>query len=153
MTTPNIGTLAKLRALATTTPTSITDLRRTAKQQAKTLRRLLGSEAPLLTRLMELIPSVRIEILDRMPVDSTSFWGNGHWHIHIHAGGLPSFHHFAALHELKHIIDHPLRQQLTTFTDDDWESMANYFAAQVLTPSLQLTLTFNERRNAYEPIE
>lgn len=151
MTTPNIGTLAKLRALATITPTSITDLRRTAKRQAKTLRRLLVSKTPLLTRLVELIPSLRIEVLDRMPVDSASFWGNRHWHIHIHAGGLPNFHHFAALHELKHIIDHPLRQRLTTFTDADWESVANYFAAQVLTPSLQLTLIRQERRDAYEP--
>lgn len=151
MTTPNIGTLAKLRALATTTPTSITDLRRTAKRQAKTLRRLLASNAPLLERLAELIPSLRIEVLDRMPVDSTSFWSNHHWHIHIHAGGLSSFHHFATLHELKHIIDHPLRQRLTTFTDADWESVANYFASQVLTPSLQLTLIRQERRDAYEP--
>lgn len=152
MTTPNIGTLAKLRALATTTPASVADLRHIARHQAKLLRRLLTGRTPLITRLMELVPSLRIEILDRMPVDSTSFWGNHHWHIHIHAGGLPSFHHFAALHEFKHIIDHPLRGRLTTFTDADWESVANYFAAQVLTPSLQLTLARKERRDAYEPI-
>jgi hypothetical protein len=151
MTTPNTGTLATLRALATTTPTSITDLRHTAKRQARLLRSLLAGKTPLLTRLVELIPSLRIEILDRMPVDSTAFWGNHHWHIHIHAGGLPSFYHFAALHELKHIIDHPLRQRLTTFTDTDWETVADYFAAQVLQP--QTTANTNrERRNAYEPI-
>lgn len=153
MTTPDTGTLAKLRALATEAPRSVTDLRHTAKRQARLLRSLLISKAPLFTRLMELIPSLRIEILDRMPIDSTAFWGNGHWTIHIHAGGLPRFHHFAALHELKHIIDHPLRGRLTTFTDSEWESVANYFAAQVLTPSLQLTLTRYEGGNAYEPIE
>ncbi|HEX3778711.1 MAG TPA: ImmA/IrrE family metallo-endopeptidase [Pseudonocardiaceae bacterium] len=112
---------------------------------------MLTSKTPLLTRLVELIPTLRIAVLDKMPVDSTSFWGNQHWHIHIHAGRLPSFHHFAALHELKHIIDHPLRQRLTTFTDADWETVADYFAAQVLTPALQIRFTRLERRNTYEP--
>ena len=145
------GTLTRLRALATTTPTSIADLRQTAKKQARLLRSLLAGKTPLLTRLVELIPCLHIETLDQMPVNSTSFWGNRRWHIHIHAGHPARFQHFEALHELKHIVDHPLRQRLTSFTDADWESVADYFAAQVLTPPLRLNSAPQGRRNAYAP--
>lgn len=143
-------TLARLRALATTTPTSIADLRQVARRQATLLRPLLAGETPPLTRLVDLIPGLRIEVLDRMPVDSTSFWGDRRWHIHVRAGDLTSVHHFTALHELKHIIDHPLRQRLITFTDADWESMADYFATHVLAHQTEKHPN-TERRNAYEP--
>jgi IrrE N-terminal-like domain len=153
MTTINdTGTLVSLRALAVEAPASITDLFRVAEQQARLLRELVAATAdPLLTRLTDLIPTLCIEVLDAMPVTSVSFWGNGCWHIHLRADDSTSNHHFAMLHQLKHIIDHPLRQRLTSFTDTDWEAVANYFAEHTLTLPTKNASTRQERRDAYEP--
>lgn len=153
MTTTNtMETLASLRALATEAPTSLTDLAHTAERQAEALRDVLTTKTgPLRARLVDLIPAVCVEILDAMPVTGASFWGNGHWHIHLREGEPTNVHQLTLLHELKHIIDHPLRQQLTTFTDANWEALADYFAEQVLRPSRQLKVIRQGRRNAYEP--
>lgn len=152
MTTTNtIGTLASLRALATEAPTSLTDLTQAAERQAEALRDALATKTgPLRARLADLIPAVCIEVLDAMPVAGASFWGNGRWHIHVRNGEPTNVHQFTMLHELKHIIDHPLRRGLTAFTDADWEAMADYFATHVLTSPLQPTATRQGRRNAYE---
>jgi Zn-dependent peptidase ImmA (M78 family) len=152
MTTTNTtGTLANLRALATEAPTSLTDLTHAAERQAEALREALAAKtSPLRARLADLIPAVCIEILDAMPVAGASFWGNGRWHIHVREGEPANVRQLTVLHELKHIIDHPLRRRLTAFTDADWEAMADYFATQVLTPPLQLTVTHPGRRNSYE---
>jgi hypothetical protein len=104
-----------------------------AKQQALLLSELLAATTdPLLTRLPDLIPSLCIEILDAMPVSSVSFWGNERWHIHARQGDPTDFHHFTVLHQLKHIVDYPLRQRLTMVKDSDWEAVAEYFALKVL---------------------
>jgi hypothetical protein len=104
-----------------------------SEQQARLLRKLLAATAdPLLSRLTDLIPTLCIDTLDAMPVGGTSFWGNGRWHIHLRNGDPTGSHHFTALHQLKHIIDYPLRQRLDTVKDADWESVADYFALKVL---------------------
>jgi hypothetical protein len=135
MTTTNTsGTLASLRTLAEREPSSsLIDLFHVAEQQAQMLQKLLAATtSPLLVRLSDLVPALCIDVLDAMPVSGTSFWGNERWHVHLRQGDPIDAHHFTALHQLKHIIDYPLRQRLDTVKDGDWEAVADYFANQVL---------------------
>jgi hypothetical protein len=156
-TTNDTGTLANLRTLATESSPSLTDLFHVAEQQARLLRELLATTTdPLLTRLTDLIPSLCIEILDAMPVGGTSFWGNERWHIHLRQGDPTDFHHFTVLHQLKHIIDYPLRQKMTMVKDTDWEAMADYFATSVLRPLKEAGeyIEYTPREeDAYEPTQ
>jgi Zn-dependent peptidase ImmA (M78 family) len=126
-----------------------------SERQARLLRELLAATAdPLLSRLTDLIPTLCIDTLDAMPVGGTSFWGNGRWHIHLRQGDPTDFHRFTALHQLKHIIDYPLRQKMTMVKDADWEAVADYFATSVLRPPKKageyIEYTTREE-DAYEP--
>jgi hypothetical protein len=134
-TTNNTGILASLRAPTTNSSPSLSDLFYVAEQQARLLQELLAATAdPLLSRLTDLIPTLCIDTLDAMPVGGTSFWGNERWHIHLRQGDPTDFHHFTVLHQLKHIVDYPLRQRLSMVRDADWEAVADYFATSVLRP-------------------
>lgn len=129
------GALTALRAFATGSILSIDDALHTANNQATLLRDLLSAQAARIPiSLAALIPNIIVEYIDNMPVPGTSFWGDGHWHIHIRTEDPIDFQSFTALHELKHIIDHPLRRQSASVTSDiDWEVLANHFAARVLS--------------------
>jgi Zn-dependent peptidase ImmA (M78 family) len=62
-------------------------------------------------------------------------------HIHIRASDPVDNQAFTVLHELKHIIDHPLRRRATEFSSVDWEALANHFAMRVLTLSPRQVVT------------
>lgn len=128
------GTLAALRALAVEPSPPFAHLLHAADQQAALLRNLLpSSTGHVLEHLTVLFPSIVIEYVDTMPVAGISFWGKGHWWIHIRARDPIDVQQVTALHELKHIIDHPLRrQQPDSLSDGDWERLADCFAAGVL---------------------
>lgn len=127
-------TLAALRALAAKPFASFADALRASEAQAQLLSDLLAAHAgqPLFARHVDLIPTILVEQIDELPVAGLSFWGNGRWHIHIRATDASYIQNSAMLHELKHIIDHPVRRQPNALSDADWEALANHFAAQVL---------------------
>lgn len=130
----SMETLVALRALTGPPPYSLTDLLHAAAKQAELLRRLLPSaRGNILEHLTALIPSVLVKYIDTMPVPGISFWGSNHWHLHIRATDPGDVQVFTGLHELKHVIDHPLRQQEPILLGDgDWEKLADHFAARVL---------------------
>ena len=129
---PDAGTLATLRALAAQPPRSIDDALRATDKQAAHLRSLLPDiSGQALTSLTDLIPSIIIEHDDDIPAPGISFWAGGHWHMHTRASDPVDIQNFTVLHELKHIIDHPLRRRTTALSDIDWEALANHFAARV----------------------
>lgn len=146
---PASGALAALRALSAEPAASIQDALRTAEAQAHLLRDRLLPVAPeqMAASLTNLIPSILVEHIDDMPVSGISFWGNGHWHIHLRARDPLDLQLFTILHELKHIIDHPLQRQGNSLSDADWEVCADHFATQVLTPRPSLITTAGGRRN------
>jgi hypothetical protein len=104
-----------------------------ADRQAWVLRNLFPLQAiRIAAHLSNLIPSDRVDYIDNLPVPGTAFWGNNRWHIHLRASDPADTQAFTVLHELKHIIDHPLRQQPNSLDAARWEALANYFATQVL---------------------
>jgi len=129
------GVLRALRTLAIEPSESLTDLLQATDKQVGLLRNLLpGSPENILAQLTRLIPSIMIEHVDSMPVPGVSFWGNGSWKIHIRASDRLDVQVFAGLHELKHIIDHPLRRrQPDLLKAGGWEGLADYLAAGVVS--------------------
>jgi len=135
--TPSVctGTLAALRALAAEPPVSITNALRATDAQAQLLVDLMtpAYHQPLLGRHASLIPSVIVETIDDLPVPGTAFWAKRCWHIHIRASDPIDTQNFTVLHELKHIIDYPLRRkQPDRLSDSDWETLADHFAGRML---------------------
>jgi hypothetical protein len=125
--------LPMLRSLAARRPRSLMEARRIAEYQADVLRPLLmPSGARLIQHLTDLVP-VRITYVDDLPESGIAFWNHKRWNIHIRATDTPSLQRFTVLHELKHIIDHPLRRDHPELlTEQVWERVADHFAAHVL---------------------
>lgn len=91
----------------------------------------------------------RQDPLSVVALPGTSFWAHGHWHIHIRTSDPIDFQSFTALHQLKHIIDYPVRQKSITFSEADWEAMADYFATQTLMMPYKLANSQRGRGNSY----
>lgn len=132
-----------LRALTPARLLSHLETLRLAEHQATLLRHLLGttSDAFPLERLDQ-IPRIRIEHILDLPIPATCFWGRKTWHIHIQATLPRAQRGELVLHELKHIIDHPVRDIVEDprplIRDGQRELTADYFAACVLIPEDRL---------------
>jgi hypothetical protein len=131
---PPANILAELRALAAQPPESVADAFEAAERQARLLRdRLPEPIDSIAARLRELIPTIRVESVEDLPVAGISFWGRKQWHIQVRASDPIDVQTLTLLHELKHIIDHPLRREYPDlFSDDGWEALAYHFAVFVL---------------------
>lgn len=130
--TSKVTLLATLRALAAEPPNSLTAMYHAADRQARLVGSLLSTPVTgIPASLPTLISGTRVDYLD-IPVPGVAFWGNGHWHIHIRASDPIAAQAFTVLHELKHIIDHPLRRQPNVLSNADWEAIADHFANQLL---------------------
>lgn len=127
------GVLAALRAIAEPTSGYLSDAWQVAELQARVLRDLLRTPTNWLpATITELIPSITVELIESIPVAGTAFWGNNHWNIHLRASDEAGQQHHTLLHELKHIIDHPLRIQQSHLSPAEWEAVADHFADVVL---------------------
>jgi len=132
-----VAVLTALRALAKRPAQSISEALDVADGQAMLLQDMLpGPASELPAQLATLIPSIVIEYVRDLPVPGTSFWATGRWHIHVRATDPTATHAFTLLHQLKHIIDHPVRRQISELSSDDWEALANSFAARMLVSEL-----------------
>jgi len=155
--TPSGRILADLRAVAVEPSLSTTSWFYAADRQVALLQPMLPIPATRLpAHLADLIPSILVEYIDNLPVPGTVFWGNDHWHIHVRAADPAEAQAFTVLHELKHIIDHPLRRQPNLPDNTDWEALADYFATQVLaqeTRSDHDSATKNKRANENIPAD
>ncbi|UJV42770.1 hypothetical protein CVT30_25630 [Streptomyces sp. AMCC400023] len=112
-------------------------MRRIATQQARLLRELLpGPTRQASADLANLIPSIVVESVARLPVPGITYWANRHWHIHVREDDSADERAFTVLHQLKHIIDHPIRRVTTAFSDADWDALAKQFACVALVHEL-----------------
>ena len=105
-------------------------------QQAEILKLL--SPTGQVTDVLTLADTVGIPIslIEHLPVRGIAFPAKDGWHIHISESLAPTTQLRVALHELKHIIDHPLRAMRdggpAGFSDADYEHLADFFADCVL---------------------
>ena len=134
-TIPNIssGALTALRDLGREPASSMAAMRHIAAQQAGLLRKLLpGPARQASANLTSLIPNIVVESVARLPVPGITYWANHRWHIHVREGDSAGERAFTVLHQLKHIIDHPIRRATTAFSSADWDALAKYFACRAL---------------------
>lgn len=76
---------------------------------------------------------IPIDLSPDIPVPGTCFPTANGWRIHISASLDPEAQLRTALHEMKHIIDHPVRSSGSTgLSNTDYEHLADYFADCVL---------------------
>jgi len=128
----HMGTLAALRSLAHGSTDSMENMLQAASRQARLLRGLLPNPIRQLpARLTSLIPSVVTERVADIPVSGMLFWANRQWHIHVRSTDPLDTQAVTVLHQLKHIIDHPLRRSVA-LSDAEWETLADHFVQQVL---------------------
>lgn len=149
--TSSSSLLATLRHLGREPADSMEGMRRVAAAQAHTLRQALPSslhEIP--AGVSALIPSIVVEYIDHLPAAGISYWANHRWHIHVHKEDPTEVQALTVLHQLKRIIDHPLRQKDDSLSEPEWNFLADYFAHRVLKPEPRPALNVRERRNAYE---
>jgi Zn-dependent peptidase ImmA (M78 family) len=135
---PARSPLGDLRAVWPHHATDLMVAMSVAHRQAGLLREILaihGSDLPLEGVLC--LPGITVTAINDLPVPGTAFWGNEHWNIHVREQDPPETQRFNALHELKHIIDHPGRRATTAddarLSDEDEELVADHFATCVLT--------------------
>ncbi|TMQ91736.1 hypothetical protein ETD83_29480 [Actinomadura soli] len=125
--------LRRLRAMAHASITSFDELHQVTRQQATLLGTLLaGPVQHIPDRVSALIPSVRISYAEAIPLAGVTFWARPHWHIHVRASDPPHRRIATVLHELKRIIDHPVRRRLATISSEQWEALAVDFSEAVL---------------------
>ncbi|WP_255784535.1 ImmA/IrrE family metallo-endopeptidase [Mycobacteroides abscessus] len=106
------------------------------RQQAVILRLLIpGGQVTDLVTLADTV-GIPISLMDHIPVPGIAFPIKDGWHIHISESLTPTAQIRVALHELKHVIDHPLRHKgehrAAGFSAADYEYLADYFAACAL---------------------
>lgn len=139
--------LTILRSFATKEHMTMTRMLQAAEEQAQLLLSCLDvptTQIPV--RLAELFPSLVIHYTADLPMPAVSFWGKDkRWHVHIREADPATVRVYALLHQLKHIIDHPLRRGITNLSRADWESLAHRFAEQVLADAA-LPMTSQQRK-------
>ncbi len=132
--------LHELRRLLPSRPLRFAEALRVAELQANYLLKWRGITAPPVPDdLVAKFPRVQIEKVYPLGVSGATAWSDGRWQIIINAGEPRVRQKFSALHELKHVIDHPLAA--TLYPDapgmksaERQEQVADYFAACVLMP-------------------
>ena len=104
------------------------------RQQAVILR--LQSPTGRITDVSDLsnVTGIPIDLVPNIPVAGTAFPTKSGWRIHLSAALNDAAQLRVALHELKHVLDHPLRNHPSRYglQDADYEQLADYFADCVL---------------------
>lgn len=128
--------LTTLRDIERSPADSMEDMRRIAEVQANTLRSaLFGPIHQLPDYVSKMFPSITVEHVTDVPIAGVSYWSGQRWHIHVRRSDAAKERAFTILHQLKRIIDDPLRRQTKRFTESDWDALADCFARQVLFPN------------------
>lgn len=85
------------------------------------------------------IVDVDIRLVPELPVPGIAFLRDGRWHLHISAALTPAEQVRRALHELKHVIDHPLRLSTPSagISPAEYEELADLFADLVINTRME----------------
>lgn len=146
---------APLRSLVPDRRVSHLESLRIAGRQANALRELLHVEDDYIdTDAIASIARIQIDLVDDIPLSGASFWSGDTWHIHVRADEPITHRRFTVLHELKHILDHPVQHHVyderAFVCYGERELIADYFAACVLVPEDKLRSAYQETHDHHE---
>lgn len=120
------------------------EARTVAERQAHRLQTLLGvSEPPFPEQGIEYLPRVEVRYARVRRLAGAVSWRSGRWRIVVNRDDPWGRQRFSLAHELKHLIDHPVRSAVypdTRFGSGEHlaEKTADYFAACLLMPKAWL---------------
>lgn len=132
--------LRELRSLMPLRPLRLAEAIRVAELQATRLLKLFGvTEPPVPSRVVASFPRVQVEKVYPLGVSGAAAWRAGCWQILINGGEPRTRQRFSAMHELKHVIDHPVADIAypavgSVSSHQRQEQTADFFAAAVLMP-------------------
>lgn len=132
--------LAALRVLVPHRPMSLRAALRLAETQAEHLIRLTGLLGPPMpNEVITGLPRVRVLMERETPVSASTHWNGSHWIVVINGADSLERRRYSLAHELKHILDHPLRHWLyrpggSIDAREQAEIAAEFFAACLLMP-------------------
>jgi Zn-dependent peptidase ImmA (M78 family) len=132
--------LRDLRRLMPQRPLGFGEALRIAELQANRLLQWRGIlEPPVPASLVAKFPRVQVETIYPLGVSGATAWSDGRWQVILNAGEPAVRQKFSAVHELKHVIDHPFAaaaypDSLGVSSAERQEQVADYFAACVLMP-------------------
>lgn len=134
--------LGRLRSIATESPDERKGAGlRIAEDQGHELSRLLNPSSGILpTALLERIPRIKIVTAPALPVAGSAHWDGTSWVVTLNGSQSRRRQRWTLLHELKHVVDHPYREQLYGSLGDAHafetaERCADLFAACALMPA------------------
>ena len=136
---PSTGLLARLRSFCPARPLTLAEAKVVAERQANALLDWFAvTEAPTPFDMLDGMRRVQV-VFETTPASGSTHWTNGAWLIALREDDAPARQRFSLFHELKHVIDHPMRSYLypperNWSTERKVERVAEYFAACVLMP-------------------
>ena len=147
--------IAPLRALVPDRRVSHLESLRIAERQAQALRTLLHVDGDFFdTEAIASIARIQIDLVEDIPLSGASFWSGDTWHIHIRTDEPVTHRRFTSLHELKHILDHPVQQHVyderAFVCYGERELIADYFASCVLVPEDRLRAAYRDTKDHKE---
>lgn len=147
--------LAPLRSLVPNRRVSHLESLRIAERQARALRALLRIKGDYFdTKALAGLPRIQIDLVEDIPLSGASFWSGDTWHIHIRSDEPRTHRRFTLLHELKHILDHPVQQHVyderAFVCYGERELIADYFASCVLVPEDRLRVAYRDTQDHKE---
>lgn len=117
-----------------------------AEAQARLIRKHLGDGPITVESLVRALPRLRVVTMSGMPFSGSAHWTGRDWLVALNADEPSVRQHFSLGHELKHIIDHPLRDVLYPSTvrasDRLRERIADYFSGCLLMEKRTLKRLF-----------
>lgn len=119
-------------------PTTISEARKVTRLQAAILRAMVVQESEMRVDDIARIVDFDSTVVPDLPVPGIAFQLSGRWQVHLSASLRPAERLQWVLHELKHVIDHPLRRgeaHSAGLNDADYEDQADLFADLVMNPS------------------
>lgn len=124
------------------------EARSIAERQAhRLLSRLRITEPPFPVEAVAVLPRVEVHYLPARHLSGAISWRRGKWRILINSNNSRGRQAFSLGHELKHLIDHPVRG--TIYRDSRFgtaeaaaERAADYFAACLMMPRAWLKRCF-----------
>jgi hypothetical protein len=119
-----------------------------AERQAHRFLALMRvTEPPFPAEAIEYLPRVEVRYLKTLRVSGAIAWRRGRWRVIVNRGDSRGRQRFSLGHELKHLLDHPVRHLLYVDSrygsaEREAEAAADYFAACLLMPKAWLKRSF-----------
>jgi predicted transcriptional regulator len=135
-----VNPIAECRLLCPNRALAPWEARSIAERQAHRFHALMKiTEPPFPEQAIEYLPRVQVRYLQARSLSGAIRWRGGRWQIIVNQDATWGRMRYSLCHELKHLIDHPVRARI--FRDSRFgsaesaaERSADYFAACLLMP-------------------